>query len=415
MAPQMRTAAARRPGRSPIIAIMLGSLASSTMFLLFQGGKLAFMVFVIVAVLNTYLLMGRWSGIKQVKGQRHLQTEHPGDELEAGTSLRVRISIQIPGFWPVPYVMIRDRLVRNNGGSQEFQGSVIPDWMRKGTLEYVTPPLLRGYYRFGSMDCSTKDIFGLFEHSGSMDIPLTFKVKPQTVPIKEWKQLHRVLKGDHHHAVHSRANRETTQINGVREYSYGDRLSRIHWNATAKTGTLKSKEFEKEALPKTIIYLEREKKNYRSAGQFELGVSVAASLIQYGKHREISLGLFSAGADSSFFETDGSQNGAKGMIHHLIEVAADGHNPLQKVLEERSRLLEPGSCMIIISPLKGDPILKAISWLHQRRIIVCHIWLTDQGEEGAAWCRKLQSIGHMGYAVRSLEELPASLRGVANG
>ncbi|MDF2926759.1 MAG: hypothetical protein K0R57_5673 [Paenibacillaceae bacterium] len=406
----------RQSSRSHLrLLVMLGCLAASLMFVLFQGGKLALMVFAIVVLMNLYLFLGRWSGITRVNGQRLLNSEHQEDGIEAGSTLRVRVRVQIPGFWPVPYVMIRDRLIRKNGGEHDFEASLIPDWSRKGELEYTTPPLLRGFYRFGKTECSTKDVFGLFEHAGGMDLPLTFKVLPLTVPIKEWKQLHRMMKGIHHHAVSTRANRETTQINGVREYSYGDRLSRIHWNATAKTGTLKSKEFEKESLPQTIVFLDRQQRSYRNADQFELAVSVAASLLQYGKNREINLGLLSVGSDSAYYEPNSRQNGVKSMIHHLIEVAADGFQPIQKALEDRTRLFQPGTCMVIISPLKGEPILKAIGWLHQRQMICCHIWISSQQEDGVRWCNQLQSMGHMGYAIRTLDELPAALRGVSNG
>jgi uncharacterized protein (DUF58 family) len=397
------------------IAVMAGCMTASLLFVMFQGGKLALMVFVTVFLLNAYLFLGRWSGVKQVKGQRLLSTEQAEDGIEAGSALRVRVKVQIPGFWPVPYMMMRDKLIRKNGGEHDFEASIIPDWSRKGTLEYYTPPLLRGFYRFGRTECSTKDVFGLFEHTGTMELPISFKVYPQTVPIKEWKQLHRLLKGAHYHTVTTRANRETTQINGVREYSYGDRLSRIHWNATARTGTLKSKEFEKESLPKTIVFLERQMRCYRSPEQFELAVSAAASLIQYGKNREINLGLLSVGSDSTYFEPNSYHGGVKNMIRHLIEVAADGAHPMLRILEDRVRLFDPGTCMIIISPQKGEPILKAIAWLNQRQMVSCHIWLTPDIEEGINWCKQLQSMGHMGYAIRSLDELPAALRGVANG
>lgn len=406
----------RQPDRSPYkILVMFSCFAASLMFVLFQGGKLALMVFVIVLVLNIYLVLGRWSGIRQVKGQRLLSSEHAEEGIEAGNPVKVKLKVQIPGFWPVPYVLVRDRLLRKNGSQYEFEASLIPDWSRKGELEYVTPPLMRGFYKFGETACSTKDVFGLFEHTGTLELPVSFKVYPQTVRIKEWKQLHRLMKGANHHTVTTRATRETTQINGVREYSYGDRLSRIHWNATARTGTLKSKEFEKESLPKTIIFLDRQAKSYRKADQFELAVSVAASLFQYGKNREINLGLLSVGADSVYFEPKSFQNGIKHMMQHLIEVSADGSYPMLRVLEDRVRLFEPGTCMIIVSPEKGEGILKTMAWLHQRQMVPCHIWLSPHAEEGAEWCRQLRTMGHMGYAVRTLDELPAALRGVSNG
>ncbi|WP_438446175.1 DUF58 domain-containing protein [Gorillibacterium sp. sgz5001074] len=406
----------RQPARSTARTVLvLGCLGASLFFMMFQGGKLALMVFVIVAVLNLYLFLGRYSGITRVSGQRILDSESAESAVEAGSPVRVRIKLQIPGFWPVPYVMIRDRLVRKNGGGHDFEASLIPDWSRKGELEYQTPPLMRGYYHFEGTDCSTQDIFGIFEHSGKLNLPLSFTVLPQTVPVKEWKQLHRMLKGMHHHTVTTRANRETTQINGVREYSYGDRLSRIHWNATAKTGTLKSKEFERESLPKTVVLLDRQQRSYKNPEQFELAVSVAASLLQYGKNRELSLGLLSVGSDSVYFEPKGNQHGIRSMLYHLIEVAHDGFHPLQRVLEDRVRLFDPGSCMILVTPQKGEAVLKALAWLNQRQMVPCHIWLNGSAEEGKAWCKQLQSMGYMGYAVRSLDELPAALGGAAVG
>jgi len=403
---------AREPVMTPRVWMMAGCLAASLLFVLFQGGKLALMVFVMTAILCTYLFLGKWSGITRTKGRRSLESGLPEQAVEAGTSLRIRLSIQIPGVWPIPYVMVRDRLVRKNGGEYNFEASLIPDWHRRGNLEYQTPPLIRGYYHFGDTDCSTQDIFGIFEHKGTVELPGSFSVYPQTVPIREWKQFHRMHKGMHHHSSSTKSNRETTQINGVREYNYGDRLSRIHWNATARTGTLKSKEFERESLPKTVVVLDRQQRNYRYPETFELAVSTAASLTQYGKNRDIALGLLSVGANSVYFEPNRYQNNHKSILHHLIEAEADGFHPLQRVLEDRIRLFPPGTCMVLVTPLKGEAVLKTMAWLNQRQMVPCHIWLSASEEEGRIWTKQLTSMGYMGYSVRSLDELPAALGGV---
>ncbi|MNT84192.1 hypothetical protein D3C72_2241730 [compost metagenome] len=71
--------------------------------------------------------------------------------------------------------------------------------------------------------------------------------------------------------------------------------------------------------------------------------------------------------------------------------------------------------MILVSPLKGEPVLKAMAWLNQRQMVPCHIWLAPSAEEGKAWCRQLAGMGFMGYAVQHLEELPAVLGGGHRG
>ena len=251
---------------------VLCSVVFSFFFLLFQGGKLATMLFTIVTLLSVYLFVGNWSGIKRTQGARILVNKEKEVHLEAGQSLQVQLQLQIPGIMPIPYILIKDRLLRQNGEEMIFEGSCVPDWKRRGEWIYMTSPLKRGTYKFGSSECVAEDVFGLFQHKGRVAMPQQVSVYPQSVNIKEWKQFHQMLKGMHYHSTSAHAHRETTQINGVREYMYGDRLSRIHWNATAKTGTWRSKEFERETLPKTILLLDRTHCVYNNPEQFELAV-----------------------------------------------------------------------------------------------------------------------------------------------
>ncbi|MBE1445529.1 MULTISPECIES: DUF58 domain-containing protein [Paenibacillus] len=390
---------------------VLASFLISLGFLLFQGGKLALMVFVIISLLSVYLLLGQWSGIKRTQGTRILSNIDHGGTLEAGSSLGVTIQLQIPGFWPMPYIFVKDRLFHKNGTELEFEATIVPDWRRRGEWEYRTPSLRRGMYSFGTTECVTEDIFGLFEHSGNLKLPHSIVVLPQTIAIREWQQYHQMMKGTNHHSTTTRAVRETTQINGVREYIYGDRLSRIHWNATAKTGTWKSKEFERESLPKTYLILDRERKGYNDPDQFELAVSVAASLFQYGTTRGLALGLLSTGADDVYFEPKPGQNQHKTVQQHFIQVEADGNYSLKQVIREKAQNLVPGSFIALITPVYGEPMLQIISLMKQLQLNPCHMWLCTDPANKEKWLKQLQSIGVAGYAIQSLSELPVLLGG----
>ncbi|WP_156043177.1 DUF58 domain-containing protein [Paenibacillus sp. UNC451MF] len=390
---------------------VLTSFLISLGFLLFQGGKLALMVFVIISLLSVYLLLGQWSGIKRTQGTRLLNNVDHGGTLEAGSTLGVTIQLQIPGFWPMPYIFVKDRLYHKNGTELEFEATIVPDWRRRGEWAYRTPALRRGSYTFGSTECVTEDIFGLFEHSGTLKMPHSIVVLPQTVPIREWQQFHQMMKGTNHHSTTTRAVRETTQINGVREYMYGDRLSRIHWNATAKTGTWKSKEFERESLPKTYLILDRERKVYNDLDQFELAVSVAASLFQYGATRGLALGLLSTGSDDVYYEPKPGQNQQKMVQQHFIQVEADGSYSLKQVMREKAQNLVPGSFITLITPVYGEPMLQMISLLKQLQLNPCHLWLCTDPDNKERWLKQLQAVGVSGYAIQSLHELPVMLGG----
>lgn len=403
--------------------LLISCFSASLLFLLFQGGKLASMLFIIITLLSAYLLSGNWSGIKRAQGTRKLANVGQETQIEAGQSLQIGIGVQIPGYWPIPYMMIKDQLIRQNGEETIFEGSIVPDWKRRGELLYSTPPLRRGYYRFGETECLTEDIFGFFQHKGRLELQQPITVYPQTVAIREWAQFHQMLKGMQHHSTTTRAHRETTQINGVREYIYGDRLSRIHWNATAKTGTWKSKEFERESLPKTIILLDRNARAYRDAAEFELAVSVAASLFRYGASRDLALGLLSIGKESTYFEPKQSQNHHKQIIQHLVGVEADGYHSLHQIIKERSREWPAGCFFVVISPQKGSAMIQVIHHLEHLQMNPCHIWVhaksnhvfkpqgTDIEGNQEDWIKAIRSQGYMGYEVSQLTDLPNLLGG----
>ena len=392
---------------------VLACLIGSFLFLIFQGGKLASMLFAVMLILSAYLTMGRWSGITKAQGKRSISGIGSDGLVPAGTPVSVQIQAEIPGFWPIPYVMVKDRLVRRGGGEMTFDASFVPDWRRRGTLEYTTPPMRRGFYYFGSTRCTTEDIFGLFEHSGVLEMPGSFGVLPQTVPIREWRQYRQMMKGMHQHSASTRAMRETTQINGVREYHYGDRLSRIHWNATAKTGEFKSKEFERESLPKSILVLDRNRKSYGDEEQFELAVSIAASLLEFASRRDIALGLLSVGKEATYFDPTRSAMQYRLMLNHLVDVEADGAHSLLHVLKNHARAFAPGSFFALITPQWSEPMRQVLDWLESVDMNPCHFWLpqTTAKAQEEGWMNELRKRGFAGYAIHALGELPRALGG----
>lgn len=390
-------------------AAFLGSLG----YLLFQGGKLALMLFVIMLILSVYLLLGQWSGIKRTQGTRVLHTAEGATTLEAGSTLGVKVQLQIPGFWPIPYVFVKDRLYHKNGRELTFEATLVPDWRRRADWEYRTPAMRRGHYTFGRTECVTEDIFGLFEHRGELELPQTISVLPQTIAIRDWQQYHQMVKGANHHSSTTRAVRETTQINGVREYIYGDRISRIHWNATAKTGTWKSKEFERESLPKTYIVLDRDQRLYGESDEFELAVSVTASLFQYGSQRGLALGLVSAGKDSAYFEPRQGQHQHQLVLRHLMDVEADSPDTIRSLLKDKAQKLAPGSFVTIVSASFGEPMLQVLLGLKKQQMNPCHIWIVPPAVRKEAWASQLQSRGITCYAIDQLTDLPVQLGGRA--
>lgn len=382
-------------------------LVSCLCYVAFQGGKTSLMLLIMISCLTLYLVLGRWSGIAQARGRREIGGIRHGSMLQAGSALEVNIQIEIPGFWPIPYVTVKDRLTRIGGESQEYEGTFVPDWRRRGELAYTTPQLGRGLYRYESVQCVTQDIFGLFEHEGVVSMPLTFSVLPRTVPIPEWRQLRTWMRGGRQMSSSNGAHRETTQMNGIREYIQGDRLAKVHWRATARTGQWKSKEFERESLPRLMIVLDRQTNAYSSGEHFELAVSVAASILQFTSAKSMPVGFVSMGGGRVYLESPGGEETRKRISKHLIEVQRDANGDPARFLRSRSNLSANNTLIVLISPQKGNEMIKLLKGLHMGGVNACHMLINNDDH----WSEALRSLGVLSYSVQHLEELPRALGG----
>lgn len=392
---------------------------TSLFYLLFQGGKTAVMLFMILNLLLFYLVLGRWSGINKVSGSRSytaLGATALNQSLSAGSSLDVSLHVKIPGYYPLPYVIVRDQLQRHNGQKVAFESSFVPNWKRSGHVTYQTPPLQRGEYRFTNTQCLSYDVFGLFEHSGEFGSETVFSVLPQTVPLRQWNGVQRGIRGPYSHAIASRSAKETTQINGVREYLYGDRLSRVHWNATAKTGEWKSKAFERESLPRTVIILDRHPGSYSGelATRFELAVSAAASLLENGLKDDTAMGLLSIGETMTMISPKSGIEQRNLLMKHLTFVDADAARPLYSSLKRADSMMEHGSFAVIITPETGADVIRSMEWLSRKGITPCMLHISSSADalsHQTSWKHVMRERGWPVFEIRQLQELPAVLEG----
>lgn len=211
----------------------------------------------------------------------------------------------------------------------------------------------------------------------------------------------------------TRSRRETTQINGVRDYVYGDRLSRIHWNATAKTGNWKSKEFEHESVPKTILVLDAMAGSYPHGEAFELAVSTTASLLEYGTRERMGMGLLTLSEESCFMPPSESLIERQKMIHHLVDIQDNGQDQsLLPGVEKIARQFPQGAYFVVISPQKDDKILDLLRWADTRGMTPCHI-LIDPAESrrSSEWNAMLRGRGTRSFTVAHLQELPTVMGG----
>jgi uncharacterized protein (DUF58 family) len=229
--------------------------------------------------------------------------------------------------------------------------------------------------------------------------------------LRDWRLFRKTRAGVVQQKVASIRSRETTQIDGVREYLYGDRLSRVHWNATARTGEWKSKEYEREALPRFVLVLDRRASAYATAEQFELAISAAASLLDLAVRLNMPVGFVSAGKQRHSFGTGRARGTREEVMEHLIDAEADGDGSLGEALSEASARFEPGAYLILVSPRTEEDVAGAFQALEARRQVVSHVHIAgrapEQDDTAAldGWRMLLRARGWELISIARLEEL----------
>jgi uncharacterized protein (DUF58 family) len=336
-------------------------------------------------------------------------------KLSAGQTLEVDVLVEIGGKWPLPWLVIEDalptRLLLQSGTNRELH---FPFSQRRLRLSYSLPNMPRGKYTLGDTYLVTGDLFGLFKrevvHRRSDDVT----VYPKVIPIKYWHTVNKFNTGNSF--AQNRMSEDSTNVIGVRDYVQGDRLSRIHWAATARTGQLKSKEFELHVTNDLMFFLNCAESAYvaASAQLFELAVTTCASLAKYAVGKKYSVGLVSYGRERTTIPMSRHVEQYMRILEHLAIVQADGADEYQDAILREANALGRGATAVLVTPLVDDKLVQLIGFLEYRKIktelfyIVGGRTLT---EEDHARIGKLELFGVQTYLIRDENELEDALRG----
>ena len=97
-----------------------------------------------------------------------------------------------------------------------------------------------------------------------------------------------------------KSNILSPHASSVREYTYGDSLSRIHWKTTARSGRLMSKEFDVGTSNEIMILNDLDKSiqfGHFDESTTELSITLVASLIKKYSDSNIPVGFLSHGME----------------------------------------------------------------------------------------------------------------------
>ncbi len=221
---------------------------------------------------------------------------------------------------------------------------------------YRVPCRSRGWHRFGPAVAAASDPLGLTARREAIDGSVRFLVYPRMVPMTTLIVPPRQPFGDF--KPQQSVIEDPLRMAGVREYVAGDSPKRIHWRATARTGTMQTRVYEPSASPVAAIFLDTITFSYLWEGQnsalLELAVTTAASLssqLLEGRHQ---VGIYANAPIPNRSRTVRVPPGRRpGQLTRILEdlatlVPAFGDRIERMVMEELPRL-PWGSTVVIVT------------------------------------------------------------------
>jgi uncharacterized protein (DUF58 family) len=285
--------------------LLLGGWGAVSVYAWLEGGTFAWRLWAAVSVLLLTGLLCLALPARTVEWQRVI----PSHPLTAGEAPLILLRCRAPRYWPGLSLTVEEILPPGLTLSSPPVFEVWPQ--RGGWLEfgYRLPPLSRGRYPFSALVLKWGDPFGFFVRRSPMALPVQeLEVWPRTVPLE-------VGQG-------SFPSRDPGVLRGVRPYLPGDRITHIHWAATAKVGTFYVREFEPP--PRSGFWVAVDA---LPAELYELGLEVAASLCLWALRRSEPVGLKDMSTGLEVSPQSGRAHFRR-LMHHLASLSRPAGPPV---------------------------------------------------------------------------------------
>jgi uncharacterized protein (DUF58 family) len=330
---------------------IFGTLALLLMGLLFKLSLLVYAMYVLLGV----LLLSRYfanTWVEKLFAKRTCSQS----AVEIGETAEVEVGVQNQGSLAIPWLLLEESLGR--AGVTEFprrlkiEGERIKLIRLKAgetkALRYRVIFLMRGYYQFGPLLLETGDVFGLHRRFRVATEPHFVLVLPKVLPLQGYNLASRRPMGEIR--ISHRLFEDPTRLAGIRPYQQGDPLNRIHWRATARTGSLHSRLYETSRVAGAVFLLDFHRDGYpgaAGAAAMELAVTTVASLANAVFLMGEQIGFASNGRDAA----------DRIRIHGWLAEFTTRRDAQQRATETpRSERLRP----VMVPTLKGADQLRHI-------------------------------------------------------
>ncbi len=236
--------------------------------------------------------------------------------------------------------------------------------------------LRRGAYTMGPLTVTTGDPFGLFHFTRRFGERRRLLVYPQAVELPNFYVPPALLPGEGR--FRRRTHYVTPNAAGVRQYQYGDSLSRIHWLTTVRTNELMVKLFELDPSSDIWVVLDLQRRVQAGSGDDgteEYGVKIAASVARYFLMANRTVGYLAAGAHYDIEEAERGAQHYTRILEALALAQATGGVSLARLLNAEGKRFGRHTTVVVITPSTDESWVLSLQSLAQRGVKVAAVLL----------------------------------------
>lgn len=191
--------------------------------------------------------------------------------VRVGDHVRVDVNVENPGH--APTVRARGELPIGRLREAFAIPMLGPGQSKRTEVEFTAAA--RAVLKVGPLNVRKGDPFGLIRHEKSLSKDITMYIHPATVPLHGLDAgVARDLDGQPSGQIVD----DDLDFYGLREYKPGDDLRNVHWLSTARTGTMMIRQFNAARRTDTSLTLDVAPADYIDEAEFELAVSIHASI-----------------------------------------------------------------------------------------------------------------------------------------
>ena len=371
------------------------------------GFGLFYRLMYIFGIAAVFSFVWNWLSLQSL----HVEVDRRSHRVRVGDEVEERITIRNLDRLPKPVLEVEDLTDLpgySSGMAVALGGKSFRSWRT------LTPARKRGVYTMGPVRVTNTDFLGLFRRSrefcGTDELvvyPRVHDIPGFTIPAAD-------LTGES--TARRRSHDLSPHASSVRDYAFGDSISRVHWNSTARLGRLMSKEFDLGQSSDVWIMVDLHRDV--QAGELEestdeYGVSIAASLARKYLQAEMPVGLVSYGDQRYYLPAETGSGQMDRVMEFLARSKSEGRVALEEALPLEEALWGYHSTLVVITPSHRRAWTVGLRELTRRRVRVVAV-LVDGVSFGGIFrtleaAATLREAGIPTYAVRSGESIPVAL------